>query len=89
MIAMENTLKILECPHSRVPLRWCTKGKLISADGGYQYPVRDGIVCFVPEIDRGEELHASAARNVREYYETVGWEVDEKESLPTCEHGST
>jgi SAM-dependent methyltransferase len=39
--------------------------------------VRDGIVCFVPDITRAEHSDMNPASKVRSYYEKEGWTADE------------
>ena len=75
--ALEAALEFLQCPNSKTPLNWSEKGDLVSTDGKYVYPVRDGVVCFVSSVTGDLPANEDTAGTVREYYDAKGWEADD------------
>jgi SAM-dependent methyltransferase/uncharacterized protein YbaR (Trm112 family) len=75
--AVEAALEFLQCPNSKTPLNLSVKGDLVSADGKYVYPVRDGVICFVSDVTDAQPTSEDTAGTVREYYDAKGWEADD------------
>jgi SAM-dependent methyltransferase len=74
---VESDVEMLQCPISKTSLHRSAEGDLVSADGRYVYPVRNGVACFVSGTAPVEDGSANAAKDVRDYYDAKGWEAND------------
>lgn len=69
---MDHSVHVLRCPVSGEELTHVGDG--LKTRAGNQYPVRDDIVCFLPEV-LGDRTGESAS--IAEFYQGEGWKADE------------